>query len=250
MCFNDPSSCASSYCTNSYCANPPNDKQSNAAPALNLTSDPGAAALVAQAQLAAAQVSGDGTGGTPPKPPSIDYKNQLNYSDVKVAGGGTLADSGCGVIAGAMVFSLVTGKSDPAAYMALLDKHGGVTSGGTGWFDQIKPIFDENHFTVVPVYGSTADKEKQITQYAKNGTPVWINAYIDNGSGAWIGHHTLAIGVDSSTGDLILDDPYYGKDYHMPISRFDIDCSHSGCPNGTSSWIMNAIIPPPPSPTS
>lgn len=174
----------------------------------------------------------------------IDYLNQMNYSEEKVRGGGTWANSGCGVMAGAMVFSLVDGKADPYEYNKLLEQHGGVTSNGTGWFDQHKVILEENNFEVVPVYGSLAEKEKQIKEYSKEGVPVWINAYIENGAGNWIGHHTLAVGVDPVSGDLILDDPYYGEGYHMPIDRIDVDCSKSGCGNGTSSWIMNAIIPP------
>lgn len=181
------------------------------------------------------------------------YVNQKSYGNVKVRGGegnSTWATSGCGVMAGAMVFSLRTGEADPYAYSTLLDQHGGVTSAGTGWFEQHKVILEENGFTVTPVYGSVAEKRKQIAEYAKEGIPVWINAYIDNGSGAWIGHHTLAVGVDESTGNIILNDPYYGENYSMPIERFDIDCSNvkriynqNKCPNGTESWIMNAIIP-------
>lgn len=185
--------------------------------------------------------------------PKIDYLSQLNYSGERVAGGVTWADVGCGVMTGAMVFSLKNGVADPYAYNLLLNQHGGVTSAGTGWFDQNKPILEENGFNVVPVYGSIDEKRTQITEYAKNGIPVWIVAYVDNGSGTYVGHNTLAVGVDPSTGDLILDDPYYGENYHMPITRFDMDCSKSGtrnkdgtyqCPNGTGSWIMNAVIPP------
>ncbi|MEI8232180.1 MAG: papain-like cysteine protease family protein [bacterium] len=175
---------------------------------------------------------------------NIDYINQLDYSGERVRGGGSWASAGCGIMAGAMVFSLTTGESNPYAYNTLLEQHGGVSNLGTGWFDQHEKILEENGFEVVPVYGSTAEKKAQIAEYAKEGIPVWISAYIDNGSGAWIGHHTLAVGIDSETGNIILDDPYYGENYSMPISRFDIDCSKSNCGNGTRNWIMNAVIPP------
>lgn len=174
----------------------------------------------------------------------ISYFNQKNYGSESVSGGGSWSTAGCGVMAGAMVFSLVDDEADPYSYNQLLSKHGGVTSRGTGWFDQHKVILEENNFEVVPVYGSMADKQKQIKEYANEGVPVWINAYIDNGAGKWIGHHTLAVGIDQSTGDIILDDPYFGEGYHMPIERFDVDCSKSSCGNGTTGWVVNAIVPP------
>jgi hypothetical protein len=181
----------------------------------------------------------------------IDYINQKSYASVLNSDGSNWLDTGCGVMAGAMVFSTVTGTSNPYDYNTLLQKHGQVTSGGTGWFLH-KTVLEENGFDVVPVYGSVAEKEKQILEYAAEGIPVWINAYIDNGTGTYIGHHTLAVGVDAQ-GNLILDDPYYGENYHMPISRIDIDCSKTGkpnkdgknvCNNGTTSWFVNAIVPP------
>ncbi len=178
------------------------------------------------------------------KTAKMSYFNQKQYSTVANADGSTWDESGCGIMTGAMVMSMIDPSAKPEDYNALLEQHGGVSVGGTGWFDQHKPILEEQGFNIVPVAGSPTHIANQINEYSKYGIPVWINSNIDKPDGSkGFGHQTLAVGTCPDGSCIILNDPYYGENYEMPIERFDVDCSNT-CDGGRTTWVVNAIIPP------
>ncbi|MBP9702142.1 hypothetical protein KBD69_00500 [Candidatus Woesebacteria bacterium] len=175
---------------------------------------------------------------------NISYFNQKNYSGVTNPDGSNWGDVGCGIMSGAMVMSLVDPSITPEDYNALLEENGGVSAGGTSWFEQHKPILENQGFDVVPVAGSVVNIVSQINEYSKYGIPVWINSNIDQPNGdKGFGHQTLAVGTCPDGSCIILNDPYYGENYEMPVERFDVDCSNT-CDGGRTKWVVNAVIPP------
>ncbi len=175
---------------------------------------------------------------------NISYFNQKNYSGVTNPDGSNWSEVGCGIMSGAMVMSMVDPSISPEDYSALLDQRGGVSVGGTSWFEQHKPILEDQGFEIMPVAGSVVSILDQINEYSKYGIPVWINSNIDQPNGdKGFGHQTLAVGTCPDGSCIILNDPYYGENYEMPIERFDVDCSNT-CDGGRTTWVVNAVIPP------
>lgn len=174
----------------------------------------------------------------PTIPPFIYYSQKdSRWANNKIPGG-TWKDSACGLMAGAMVT-----RSDPYTYydnfknyFKSQGKERLLTSMGTA-FDDHKVVLESLGYKVVPVSGSLSDIKSQIQEYSNNGVPVWVNAEIWTGD-KWVGHNTVAIGVDAS-GEIIFNDPWYGQNVSIPDKRID-ESSEDGDP----SWKVYAIIPP------
>ncbi|KKU10761.1 MAG: Diguanylate cyclase [Candidatus Woesebacteria bacterium GW2011_GWB1_45_5] len=160
------------------------------------------------------------------------------WANLGVVGSGTWKDSSCGLMAGGMVTNM-----DPLAYYEEFKdyfKSQGqervLTSRGTA-FDDHKVVLESLGYNLVPVQGSLQDIKVQIESYTDAGVPVWVNADIWSGN-SWIGHQTVAIGIDVN-GDIIFNDPWYGEGVSIPDNRID-----QGTEDNDPGWRVYAVIPP------
>ncbi|HJY98804.1 MAG TPA: protein phosphatase 2C domain-containing protein [Patescibacteria group bacterium] len=170
-------------------------------------------------------------------PPIFLFYSQKDptWADIPTSSNASTYYQGCGIFTGAMV----TG-TDPYTYWESFNNYFGqsrlVSTGGTSFYDH-KSVLESMGYELAPLGGSTQDIKDQISNYAASGIPVWVNAEILTGSN-WIGHHTMATGVDAD-GNIIFNDPFYGANVSIPDSRID-----EGTDDGDESWKVYAVIPP------
>lgn len=145
----------------------------------------------------------------------------------------------CGINTGAMVSTNDPSISNPRDYyLAYKDFFNGrrLTKKGTA-FDDHRAFLESRGRTFIPVEGSLQDIKRQIKNYSDEGIPVWVTAYIETGENTrkWVGHDTVAIGVDTS-GEILFNDPWYGE--NVPISD---DRIVMGEENGLPGWRVFAV---------
>lgn len=161
---------------------------------------------------------GKGDGSSPDTVNGFPYYSQ---EDSKWAGrsytsndsgndGATMADTGCGPTAMAMVTSKLTGKNvDPTQMASLAAKSGDRDSTGTNW-NFINKASAATELSSAQAYAPSA---QYISSQLDSGKPMILSGQSNDSSSAYTsaGHYVVAVGKDAN-GNAIINDPR-GKQY-------------------------------------
>lgn len=170
------------------------------------------------------------------------YFAQGDFKGYKTIDNCTWSYAGCGIMMGAMIT-----KTDPVAYekgfVKYWDSHHideklVYSCSGSDLVRHVLYLESLGYkFTNISAGKSVAEVKDEIKRLTAGGTPVWVNTKIWDGQ-AWIGHHTMAVGVDKN-GKIIFNDPYYGEGVHLDDSKIQEQDNL-----GRNLWTVEAVEVP------